>query len=207
MKQTLLILLCLASLHAEVPTPSLASKGALLFSDTFSAPEVGKAWRELWPALAIENGALKIGQSKPEHSAVGMIKVGAKNLVIEFRFKLGAAKTFNAVCNDRDFKEGHGGHLLRVSVSPRQLFLADDKERLSKEIEAMQKDPARKDEAAKRVAGRSVSVPANIDSQQWHQLSIEVMDDEMRVSLDGKAAGYLKSSGLPSPAKARCLTT
>ena len=130
-----------------------------------------------------------------------MIKVGAKDLIIEFRFRLGAAKTFNAVCNDRDFKEGHGGHLLRVSVSPRQLFLADDKERLSKEIEAMLKDPARKDEAAKRVAGRSVSVPATIDPQRWHQLSIEVMNDEMRVSLDGKAVGHLKSPGLAHPMK------
>ena len=43
MKHTLIFLLCLASLHAEVPTQPLANKGALLFSDTFSAPEVGKA--------------------------------------------------------------------------------------------------------------------------------------------------------------------
>ncbi len=186
---------------ADVPAQPLAKKGDLVFSDDFSKPEVGKAWRALWPGLAIVDGALNISQVKPEHSAVGLVAVGKKDVVIEFKFKLGGATGINAVCNDRDFKEGHGGHLLRVSLSPRQIFLADDKERLSHAIEEMKKDPARKDEVAKLVAGRSQNVPMKLDPMRWYQLAIEIVGDEMRVSLDGKAVGYLKSSGLAHPMK------
>jgi hypothetical protein len=176
-------------------------KGALIFSDDFSAPEVSKAWRILWPGLTIADGALNISQVKPEHSAVGLVAVGKKDVVIEFKFKLGAATSVNAVCNDSGFKEGHGGHICRVSLSPRQIFLADDKERLSHEIEEMKKDPARKAEVAKLVAGRSKSLPMKLDPERWYQLGIEIVGDVMSVSLDGKPVGSLQSSGIAHPMK------
>jgi hypothetical protein len=122
-------------------------------------------------------------------------------LIIAFKFKLGAASSINAVCNDSAYKEGHGGHICRVSLSPRQIFLADDKERLRHEIEEMRQDPARKAEAEKAVAGRSQSVPMPLDPARWYELVMEIVGDEMRVSLDGKAVGYLKSSGLAHPMK------
>ncbi|HEY3900829.1 MAG TPA: hypothetical protein VGM54_19620 [Chthoniobacter sp.] len=188
---------------AEPPVPSqpLGKKGALIFSDDFSAPAVGKAWRVLWPALTVADGALNISQAKPEHSAVGEVKVGQKDLIIAFKFKLGAASSINAVCNDSAYKEGHGGHICRVSLSPKQIFLADDKERLRQEIEKMRKDPARQAEVAKAVAGRTRNIPMELDPKRWYDLLIEIVGDEMRVSLDGKALGYLKSSGLAHPMK------
>lgn len=200
--KTILCMIALAiTASAEVPAQPLAKKAALVFSDDFSKPEVSKAWRAQWPALAIADGALNISQAKPEHSAVGMIPVGKKDVVIEFKFKLGGSTGINAVCNDRDFKEGHGGHLCRVSLSPRQIFLADDKERLSRAIEEMKKDPNRKVDVAKLLAGRSRSVPVKLDPTRWYQLAIEIVGDEMCVSLDGMAVGYLKSSGLAHPMK------
>lgn len=102
---------------ADVPAQPLAKKGSLVFADDFSVPEVGKAWRVQWPGLAIADGALNISQSKPEHSAVGLVAVGKKDVVIEFKFKLGAATSINAVCNDRDFKEGHGGYFSLMTRS------------------------------------------------------------------------------------------
>ena len=186
---------------ADVPAQPMANRGTLIFSDDFSTPEVGKAWRAQWPALAVSDGALNISQVKPEHSAVGLVPVGKKDVVIEFKFKLGGATGINAVFNDRDFKEGHGGHLCRVSLSPRQIFLADDKERLSHAIEEMKKDPARKAEVAHLVAGRSKSIPTKLDPSRWYQLAIEIVGDEMRVRLDGAAVGFLKSSGIAHPVK------
>ncbi len=158
----------------HTPTPSPVKKGALLFSDDFSAPELAKSWRVLWPALAIADGAMNISQAKPEHSAVGMVPVGRKDVIIGFKFKLGAATSINAVCNDRDYKEGHGGHICRVSLLPRQILLADDKERLSQEIEEMKKDPARQAEVAQRVAGRSQAVPMKLDPARWYELVMEI---------------------------------
>jgi hypothetical protein len=198
-----LLLTSLTALHAAdaPPTQPLAEKGALIFSDDFSASEVGKAWRVLWPALSIADGALNISQAKPEHSAVGMVKVGQRDLIVAFKFKLGAASSINAVCNDSAYKEGHGGHICRVSLSPTRIFLADDKERLRQEIEEMRKDPARKAEVDKAVAGRSQSIPMPLDPARWYELVVEIVGDEMRVSLDGQAVGYLKSSGLAHPVK------
>jgi hypothetical protein len=178
-----------------------ARKGALIFSDDFSALEVGKAWKIQWPGLTVADGALNISQTKPQHSAVGLVAVGKKDLVIEFKFKLGAATGINAVFNDSAFKEGHGGHICRVSRSPRQIFLADDKERLSHAIEEMKKDPARKAEVARLVAGRSKSFPMKLDPARWYQLGIEIVGDVMRVSLDEKAVGSLQSSGIAHPMK------
>jgi hypothetical protein len=57
MKLHLIIALCLA---ATASAQTLANKGKLIFSDDFSAPEVGKAWRAQWPALAITDGVLNI---------------------------------------------------------------------------------------------------------------------------------------------------
>lgn len=181
--------------------PTHAKKGALLFSDDFSAPELTKSWRILWPGLTVADGVLNISQAKPEHSAVGLVPVGSKDLIISFKFKLGGASSINAVCNDRDYKEGHGGHICRVSLLPRQILLADDKERLTKEIEEMKKDPSRKAEVEKLVAGRSHSVPMKLDPARWYEFVMEIVGDEMRVRLDGKPAGFLKSSGLAHPLK------
>jgi hypothetical protein len=191
----------LRAAEASVPAQPLGKNGALIFSDDFSAPEVGKAWRALWPALTVTDGALNISQAKPEHSAVGMVKVGQKDLIIAFKFQLGAASSINAVCNDSAYKEGHGGHICRVSLSPNQIFLADDKERLRHEIEEMKKDPARKAEVEKATAGRACGILIKLNPTRWYDLLIEIVGDEMRVSLDGKAVGYLKSSGLAHPMK------
>jgi hypothetical protein len=196
-----LILAAACVVAAEPPSQPIAKRGALIFSDDFSAPEVGKSWRALWPALSIVDGRLKIALVKPEHRAVGMFPLGTKVVVVEFKFQLGTATGINAVFNDKSYKEGHAGHLARVSLSPRQLFLADDKARLTHELEEMKKDPARRDELKKRTAGYSASVPMKIDPATWHTCAIELVNDEMRVSLDGAAVGYLKSPGIAHPTK------
>ena len=114
---------------------------------------------------------------------------------------LGTATSINAVFNDKDFKEGHGGHLARVTFTPRQIFLADDKERLRHDIELMKKDPAKAEEVKKLTAGRTVSTPMKIDAATWHSCVIELIGDELRVTLDEKQAAYLKSSGIAHPEK------
>ncbi len=193
------LLLPLAAISAE-PSTALVKKGALVFSDDFNRAELGSAWRISTPTFVIADGVLNATQTHP-HSAVGMVKVGRKDVVIEFRFQLGGATSINAVCNDRDYKEGHGGHLCRVSLSPRQIFLADDKERLRHEIEEMRKDPKRKAEVNKLTASRSIGFPTKLDPTRWYQIMITIVGEELRVNLDGKEVGSLKSSGIAHPMK------
>ena len=202
MRQLTLLVLsaCAAGLSFAADPPASAPKGTLVFSDDFNRAELGDAWRITTPVFEIADGKLKATQTKP-HSAVGMVKVGHKDLVIEFKFKLGGSSGINAVCNDRDYKEGHAGHLCRVSLQPRQIFLADDKERLRHEIEEMSKDPSKKAEVAKLTAGRSIGFPTKLDPERWYGLHIEIVGDELRVNLDDKPVGMLKSSGIAHPTK------
>ena len=70
----------------------------------------GSAWRVSTPTFVIADGTLKATQTHP-HSAVGMVKVGRKDVVVGCRFRFDGATVISAVFNDRDFKDGHGGHL------------------------------------------------------------------------------------------------
>ena len=58
-------------------------------------------------------------------------------------------------------------------------------------------------EAARLVAGRSVRYPAKLDEGRWYTLVVETVGDEMRVSLDGRPAGFLKSSGIAHATKSK----
>lgn len=143
-------LLTLFIAATALATCASAAPPDVIFSDDFQRTDLGAAWKILHPAFALENGVMKAAQVKPSHSAVGMVKLGHKDVVIQFKFRLDRATGINAVCNDSGYKEGHGGHICRVSLSPKGIFLADDKERLRHDIEEMKKDPARKAEVAKR---------------------------------------------------------
>jgi hypothetical protein len=206
MKRILACAVLLAFTHgyvsaAEVPAQPLAEKGALIFSDDFERGELGGKWRVTTPAFAIADGVLRCSQTKPEHGAVGRVDIGQKDLVLEFKFRFEGATNINAVCNDRAWKDSHGSHICRVSLSPKGIMLGDDKERWSHAIEEMRKDPVRKAEVEKLTAGRSVTFPMKLEQNRWYRLGLEIVGDEMRVSLDDQAVGHLKSSGIAHPIK------
>lgn len=184
---------------AEAPSP--AAKGDVILADDFTAGTLDPGWKVTHPAFVVADGVMKGSQSKPTHGAVAQVNVGTKDVGAEFKFQLHTATSINAVLDDDDFKEGHGGHICRVSLRPTQLFLGDDKERLHHTIEVMRKDPARKAEVDKLVAGRSLSIPTKLDAEQWYRLRMEVVGDELSVWLDDRPLGTLKSSGIGHPRK------
>ena len=67
----------------------------------------------------------------------------------------------------------------------------------------MRDDPTKKSEVAKLLAGRQITYPAKLAAGKWYTLVVETVGDEMRVTLDGKPAGYLKSSGIAHPTKSK----
>lgn len=69
------------------------------------------------------------------------------------------------------------------------------------DIFEMRKGPAKKAEADKLLIGRGSSAPIVIEQGKWHHVVIEISGDQMRVSLDGKATGYLKSPGIAHETK------
>ena len=186
---------------AEVPAKPIAIKGKLLFSDDFERTGLGE-WRAVVPTFTVTNGVLVGSQTRNDHGAVGSVKAVFQDGVIEFKFRFEGASNINAVCDDKAYKGSHAGHICRVAITPKQIRLGDDKEgAMRNDILEMRRDPKRKAEGDKLIAGRNASVPVQLEPHRWYHMSIEIAGDEMRVSLDDKAIGYLKSPGLAHPTK------
>lgn len=200
-----LLLTCLSaatfSLAADVPSAPLAKKGAVIVSDDFERTGLG-AWRATVPTFTVADGVLKGSQTRSDHGAVGAVKAPMKDGIIEFKFRFEGAASINAVCDDKAWKESHAGHICRVTITPKLIRLGDDKEGgMRNDIMEMRKDPARKAAGDKLLVGRTATFPVNIEPGQWHRMSIEIVGDQMRASVDEKPAGYLKSPGLAHPTK------
>jgi hypothetical protein len=202
--KSLLLALCSTALlahAADVPSAPLAKKGAVIVSDDFERTELAP-WRATVPTFTVGDGVLKGSQTRADHGAVGAVKAPMKDGIIEFKFRLDGAASFNAVCDDKAWKGSHAGHICRVTVTPKLIRLGDDKEGgMRNDIMEMRKDPARKAAGNKLMVGRTAAFPVPIAPGQWHRLSIEIVGDEMRVSVDDKPTGYLKSPGFAHPTK------
>ena len=190
------LVLPLACIAADIPAEPLAKKGEQLLSDDFERGDLGE-WKPLIPTFTVKDGVLKGEQTRDDHGAVGRVYRPMKDVVVEFRFMLDGSTGFNAVFDDQKFKGSHAGHICRVAFAPTQIRLGDDREGVMRnDIFEMRKDPARKAEADKLLAGRGSAAPASFAQKKWYQVAIEIVGEQMRVSVDGKAAGYLRSPGI-----------
>ncbi len=179
------------------PPPNAVS----LVSDDFERTALAP-WNQVIPTFTVENGVLKGSQTRDDHGSVGAVEAHFKDAFIEFKFKLEGSTGFNVVCDDKNYKGSHAGHICRVAIVPKAIRLGDDKEGVMRnDIFEMRRDPARKAEGDKLAAGRMVSFPATIESHRWYHVVMKITGDEMQVSLDGKPVGSLKSPGLAHPTK------
>ncbi len=206
--------LCAADLPS-VPADPIAKKKDLLFSDDFERPELGKAWAVIVPTFGLENGMLKGTQTrmnvpaadgKPAvvgHQAVIGTDVPTKDSVVEFRFRFAGASAMSAEFDDRNYTGSHYGHICFARVSPKSVSLADQCEgSMRNDIYAMTQ-PSQREERNKLLKGRSASFPVQLESDKWYTLTVETVDDTMRVSIDGKPVSFLKSSGIAHPTKSK----
>ena len=195
------LVLPLACFAGDIPAQPLAQKGAPLFSDDFQRTDLGE-WKSLIPTFSVHDGVLKGEQTREDHGAVGRVHRPMKDVLVEFRFQLDGSTGFNAVFDDQKFKGSHAGHICRVAFAPTVIRIGDDKEGVMRnDIFEMRKDPARKAEADKLLVGRGSSAPAKYEQGKWYHVVIEIVGDQMRVSLDGKAHAFLKSPGIAHETK------
>lgn len=189
----------------EIPGP-IAENGELLFSDDFhrsstSGSNLGD-WKVIIPGFQVTDGILIASQDRADHGSVGRVYVPMRDVVMSFRFKLAGSPMFNVVFDDKDHKGSHAGHICRVAVAKKQIRLGDDKEGIMRnDIFEIRRDPKQKEAADKLIQDRGSSTRVDLQSGQWHSMKIEILDDQMRVSLDGEAIGYLKSPGIAHPTK------
>jgi hypothetical protein len=212
----LLATLALAADRPPVPAEPIAEKKELLFSDDFES-EPGKAWHKVVPTFAVEAGTLKGTQTRDKnvpaadgkpavtaHAAVHGLDIPTRDSVVEVKIRFEGASMIDVEFDDRNFKGSHYGHICRAIVRPNGVTILDERDGgMRNDIYDMKKDSARKAEVAKLVAGRSVTYPASLEAGKWYNLVVETVGDEMRVTLDGKPAGYLKSSGIAHATKSK----
>jgi len=206
-----------------IPADSIAKKGNLLFADDFSGTP-DKRWVKVVDTFKVADGALLGTQTRVKdvlakdgktvaikaHAAVYGLEVPNKDSVVECRIKLDGASMVDVELDDRNFTGCHYGHICRAQVrydakaKKGSIQIIDEKDGgMKNETRAMLQDPARKAEAAKLLVGRSFTFPADVKPGEWQTLIVEIVGDEMRVVLDGKAVGYLKSSGIAHATKTR----
>ena len=202
---------------AGIPAKPIAEKKELLFSEDFEGAEPAKVWHKVVATFAVEKGALKGTQTRDKtvpaadgkpaitaHAAVHGLEIPTKDSIVEVRIKFAGATMIDVEFDDRKFTGCHYGHLCRAQVRLDRVTLIDEKDGgMRNDIYAMKKDPSKKAEVAKLLVGRSASFPVKLEAGTWYTLAVETVGDEMRASIDGKAVGYLKSSGIAHATKSK----
>lgn len=217
------VLLCLLSSAAfsadlpKVPSTAIAAKKEQLFGDDFQGVEPAKVWHKVVPTFAVENGTLKGMQTrdqnipaadgKPEvkaHAAVHGLEIPTKDSVVEAKIRFDGASMIDVEFDDRQYTGSHYGHICRAQVRLNGVTIIDERDgNMRNEIYEMKKDPSKKAEVTKMLVGRQVTYPAKLETGKWYTLVVETVGDEMRVTIDGKPAGYLKSSGIAHETKSK----
>jgi hypothetical protein len=219
----LLVPVCFTSVAAfaadlpAVPKTPIAEKRELLFSDDFESPTPKKEWHKVVPTFTFENGVLKGTQTRDKdvpaangkpavkaHAAVHGLDIPTKDSVVEVKIRLEGATMVDVEFDDRKFTGSHYGHICRAQVRLTGVTIIDERDGgMKNDIYEMRKDPAKKAEVAKLLVGRSVTYPMKLQANRWYTLVVESVGDEMRVTLDGQPAAYLKSSGIAHAAKSK----
>ena len=216
----LAFLITTAAFAAElpaIPAESIAKKKELLFSDDFQGTVPDKRWHRVVDTFAVEKGALKGTQTRDKnipaadgkpaitaHAAVYGLEIPTKDSVVECRIKFEGASMIDVEFDDRKYTGAHYGHLCRAQVRTNGVTIIDERDgTMRNDIYEMSKDPSKKAERAKLLVGRTVTYPAKLESGKWYTLVVETVGDTMRVTLDGKPAGYLKSSGIAHATKSK----
>jgi len=200
-----------AALAAElprIPSKSIAVKKELLFSDDFEGTTRPTLWHKVVDTFTFENGTLKGTQTREKdttapdgkvisaHAAVHGLELPTKDSVVEAKIKFEGATMIDVEFDDRKYTGAHYGHLCRAQVRLNGVTIIDERDgNMKNEIRAMT-DPALKAEKAKLLVGRSVTYPAKLETGKWYDLVVETVGDAMRVTIDGKPAAYLESSGI-----------
>jgi hypothetical protein len=202
---------------ASVPKQALAEKKELLFADDFEKAEPAKEWHPVVPTFVFEKGALKGTQTrdmnvpaadgKPAvqaHPAIEGLEIPTKDSVVEVKIRFEGCALMDVEFDDRKYTGSHYGHLCRAQVRLDSVTLVDERDgTMRNDIYAMKNDPESKAEKAKLLVGRRATFPAKLEANKWYTLVVETVGDEMRVTIDGQPAGYLKSSGIGHATKSK----
>ena len=201
----------LVVLVAAADSPSgPAAAGKLLFEDDFARAEMAPKWKVGKGFFEVQDGVVRATENPDDHHgayAYANPSFVFKDIVAEYSVKLEGGQLCHLLIDDSKYKEAHAGHILRATILPKgRVELADFKTGSMRNdyVEKM-KDPQTTEEEKKQlrdsVKDKLAAFKIDADSSQWHGVRVEIVGDEMTMSVDGKPAAYLKSPGLDHPTK------
>lgn len=191
---------------ADLPAPSLGVKDQLVFSDDFERTGLGPALKSPIPAFTVADGLLVGRQERPDHGGTlaTTLALPDGNVILAIKFRFAGARSFNLACDDIGYRGTHAGHISRVTILPNRVTLYDDKEGVMRnDIYALRRsgDPQKKAEGDRLAEKATVNFPLKLEQNRWYALGLEIIGDQMRVSIDGQSVGQLQSPGLAHATK------
>jgi hypothetical protein len=181
----------------------------LLFEDDFERKEMPPKWRLGKGFWGIRDGVVRAAENPADnHGAYAYVEphFAYKDIVAEFSFKFSGSTGCHFMMEDSNYKAAHAGHIIRATITPTSANLGDSKfGSMKNEIFEKMKDPKTTDEEKKQIQAsikdKAASFKIDLDPDKWHQARVEVVGDEMLVSIDNQPVGYLKSEGVDHPTK------
>jgi hypothetical protein len=199
-----------------IPDHPIGKKKELLFSEDFAKTAPAVPWHRVVDSFVFENGTLKGTQTRDKnipategkraitaHAAVYGLEVPTKDSIVEVKIRFEGASMIDVEFDDRKYTGAHYGHLCRAQVRLNGVTIIDERDGTMRNDIYEMKDASQKAERAKLLAGRSATYPAKLEAGKWYNLVVETVGDEMRVTIDGKPSGYLKSSGIGHATKSK----
>jgi len=187
----------------------LGKPGKLLFGDDFSRSAMPPKWRLGKGFWAIHDGVVVAAENPDDHHpayAYADPRFPYKDIVAEFAFKFDGSTACHFMMEDSNYKGSHAGHIIRATITPTSASLTDSKfGGMKNEIHEKMIDPQTTAEEKKQIQDsikdKSASFKITLDTAKWHQARVEVVADEMLLSIDNLPVGYLKSEGVDHPTK------
>jgi hypothetical protein len=189
--------------------PILGEAGKLLFGDDFARSEMPPKWRLGKGFWEIRDGVVVAAENPADnHGAYAYAepRFVYKDIVAEFSFKFDGSRSCHFMMEDSTYKLAHAGHIIRATITPTTANLNDSKfGSMKNEIYEKMKDPQTSPSEKKRlqesIKDKSVTFKIALDAEKWHEARVEVVGDEMLLSIDYRPVAYLKSEGVDHPTK------
>jgi hypothetical protein len=206
---SLFAVLALGHASAADDQPLLGKPGKLLLEDDFSRAELAPRWKIGMGFFTVQNGVVTAAENPADkHGAYAYVDphFPYRDFVAEFSVKFAGGKSCSFRMDDTDYQGSHAGHIIRATITPTSVQLDDSKfGSMKTDLYEKAKDPNTTPEEKKQVQAamraKAASFRVNLDLTKWHQARVEVIADEMLMSIDGKPVAYLKSEGVAHPTK------
>jgi len=222
MNKRLLIVPSLSSLRRPwrlTWTPSLSSRlpqRRTAFSDDFQSAVHDKRWHKVVDTFAFENGALKGTQTREKDMPSPMASPSSRRTRQSMgwnspqrtaSWSAGSALKAHGMIDSSSMiansPDPTYGHLCRAQVRLNKVTILDERDgSQSNALIELRKDPVKTKPRSANGSPRIAPVSREIGGGQMVYPVVETVSEEMRVTIDGKPAGYLKSPASamkPSP--------